>query len=382
MKSTNIRNDAVEALLGFFSEIGGIPPDNRGEEYGKRNELIRARFSAYGIVDIILALEEERKVRSNPRLLKLLGLAYFQSGNIQQAISILVKALRNTEEDPVAIYEVLAQCHILLDDIPTAIKICNYSYRMSVQNIVDTYGLDAAWCWAKSTQLHGCPVFGRVNENEFTESYLKIAALLQTNRITALEAQSLYSALREGKRLNLPGGSPVTFHQSYSATPLSFKTVTASTRNTVFTTMFYELLLRGYFSFTFADVGQIGQLSETGVANINPLMTPHDKALVDALNQLIDTVPSPNPDMTESEMAAALEKLSVAREVFVSLAPGADNIFNETIVKNPSHFLWNWPEWLIIADTEKEFGWQFHSKRPVYDEETNILMAVEYRFLE
>jgi len=94
-------------LSEFLDRVGGIPEDNRDPRLGQVNEELRTLFSQMSIEETYRELEREVIKRPHGRCYKLLGLAYFNAGRIDDAIRLLELSLRHTIEDSAAIYETL-----------------------------------------------------------------------------------------------------------------------------------------------------------------------------------------------------------------------------------------------------------------------------------
>ena len=187
-------------LSEFLDRVGGIPEDNRDPSFGQVNEELRALLSQMSIEETCRELEREVIKRPNGRCYKLLGLAYFNAGCIDDAIRLLELSLRHTIEDSAAIYETLGQCYILKEDWTDAEKWFAHSDRYNFRGLVEKFGKDFVYVSALGKQQAGMPAFGRLNDSEFVTQYRQLqmlAAMTQSGQYTPDMVRAAASELRQ-----------------------------------------------------------------------------------------------------------------------------------------------------------------------------------------
>ncbi|HDD61446.1 MAG TPA: tetratricopeptide repeat protein [Chloroflexi bacterium] len=171
LNSTNSAYYAADSI-DFLSSVGGIPSNTSDPRLQNINDKLKSFFSQMSIAEIIQVLEHEVAKRPNGRVLKLLGFAYFHSGEMAQAISTLNRSLSISKEDPVAIYEKLGKANILLGEMGEAKKWFRKSYRYDFRYFNEKFGWKFLFVTSMGNARSRPPVFGG-RRDDFAEIALQ-----------------------------------------------------------------------------------------------------------------------------------------------------------------------------------------------------------------
>jgi len=172
LKYPTIKMDSSN-VVSFLDSVGGIPADNSDMRFRNINSKLIEYFSRIEILEIANILEEEYNKRPNGRTLKLIGFAYFNTGQIDKAINVLKKSLSITEEDPVAIYEELGRAYILEGELEKAGQWFGKSYRYDFHYYLEVFGWEFLFVTAIGRKRMRPPIFGAFAD-DFSKEALQI----------------------------------------------------------------------------------------------------------------------------------------------------------------------------------------------------------------